>query len=311
MTIQKLRIKNYQSHHDTDLELGNFTVLVGESSSGKSSIVRALHALVSNQNGKDFITHGQSTCQISAETDKGTVVLTKGKPEDSYVILEEGNETPKKFTKLGGGVPDDVTNLLGITPKDPINFAGQFDMPFLLRSSASEVARVLGDLTNVSVIFEASRAALTKRNAMGQKYKVRENDVATLEAQKVRFVGLEEQDKALEQAEEAINRAIEAQNLLQAANDAVMTVRTAQARLKEAQAKTDAPLPSLDAAQAIRQELVTIRTVVAEIQSAGAKRKELVDSLAASELKISDLNEAYDKALKEAGTCPTCNQTIG
>lgn len=308
--LKRLRIRNYQSHVDTDIELGNFTVLEGQSSSGKSAVVRALNALSSNQTGKDFITHGATTCQISAETDKGTLVLTKGKPEDSYVILEEGSDTPKKFTKLGGGVPQDVSDFLGIAPKDPINFAGQFDMPFLLRSSASEVARVLGELTNVSVIFEASRQALTKRNAFNQKYKVREGDIERLKAQETNFAGLEEQDAALDKAELFIAEAKQKSKVLSDIQDAVRTVSVARARLQAAQAKTETPLPDIQPIVELLKQKKEIETLTATMSRSAATKREALARIAQAEEAIASLEAEYEQVLREAGTCPTCQQEI-
>jgi predicted ATP-dependent endonuclease of OLD family len=40
--ITRFRLENFKAHRDTDLALRQFTVLVGENSSGKTSVLEAL-----------------------------------------------------------------------------------------------------------------------------------------------------------------------------------------------------------------------------------------------------------------------------
>jgi DNA repair ATPase RecN len=309
MTIKKLTIKNYQSHTNTELELGKFTVLVGPSNVGKSAITRAIKALASNQTGKDFITHGQQTAQISATTDKGTVVLTKGKPEDSYVILYNGDPNPHKYTKNGTTAPEDVTKFLGIDPKDAINFAGQFDMPYLLKTSATEVARTLGELTNVSSIFEASRESLRRKSAFSSTLKTRESDLAALQPRISQFENLTERINAATRAETYLNIATAAQKRISRLNDLLMTLQTATARLKAAQNATTAPLPDVQPALDLYARQQNLNALIGGLQAQTAAKREHESSLQRNDALVTELDAEYDALLHEAGTCPTCHQS--
>jgi exonuclease SbcC len=308
--IHTLTIKNYQSHKDTELHLGKFTVLVGPSNVGKSAIVRAIKALASNQSGKDFITHGEQTMQISAKTDRGTVVLTKGKPEDSYVLLSnEDPDNPRKYTKNGVGVPQDVTDFLGIDPKDAINFAGQFDMPYLLKTSAAEVARTLGELTNVSSIFEASREALRRKSTFAATLKTRERDLADIEPKRAQFENLATQREALAAAENALMRAQVAQSSLSRLNDLLMTLQTATARLKVAREATDTPLPDVQPVLDLSARSERLQALLRALQDATAALRSSAASKDAQTAAMAALDEEYDLVLREAMTCPTCGQS--
>jgi exonuclease SbcC len=47
--IQKLKIKNFQSHHDTEIEFGpGINVITGTSDAGKTSILRAIMFVLYN-----------------------------------------------------------------------------------------------------------------------------------------------------------------------------------------------------------------------------------------------------------------------
>lgn len=306
--LEKISIKNYQSHTDTEFELGPLTVLVGASSTGKSAITRAIKALASNQSGKDFITHGENTMQISATTDKGTVVLTKGKPEDSYVILlNDDPNNPRRFTKLGGNVPQEVTDFLGIAPKDAVNFAGQFDMPYLLRSSPAEVARTLGEITNVAAVFEAARESLRRKNQFSSTLKTRENDVTALEPRLNEFTSLEERLTAIEAAEAALNAATRLSERLNALDDLLMTLKVAKARVAQAEVST-APLPDLTPAESALSRLKELESLTASLGLYASALRTATSAIESTYETIVSLEEEYDLLLKEVGTCPTCGQ---
>lgn len=306
--IERIAVKNYQSHTHTDISLGGLTVLVGPSSSGKSAVTRAIRALASNETGKSFITHGEATMQVQAVTDRGTVTLTKGRPEDSYVILDAGSREPRRYTKLGGAVPPDVTDALGIAPRDAVNFAGQFDMPYLLRTSAAEVARVLGELTNVSAVFEAARESLRRKSSFSATLRTREADAASADRRALDFEDLEAQQRALAAAEGQLFLAERAQERLSALDDATASLRTASAALRAAESRT-AALPDLGPAVALRGRLDALDGLVARLRASSGAHSAAVAGIDGLREARAALDEEYGTLLREAGTCPTCHQS--
>lgn len=308
--IESIKIRNYQSLEDVTLALGNFTVLVGPSSAGKSAVTRAIKALASNQTGKEYITHGEATMQVTAVTDRGTITLTKGKPEDSYVLLPADDiKNPRRYTKLGVSVPPDVTDFLGIDPQDAINFAGQFDMPYLLKTSSSEVARVLGELTNVSSIFEASREALRLKNNYVATLKTRHIDADRSTELLAKFENLPERTMHLQNAEYSHAAAVLAEEKLNRLNDLLMTLKTATSRLNTAQEATDAPLPDLESVQRHFARTQRLSELTALIVAAKSAQRDAIESKLEATGSIDAANEEYETALHEAGTCPTCHQS--
>ncbi len=307
--IQSIEVKNYQSHVDTHVELAPFTVLVGQSSAGKSAFVRAMKAMTSNQSGKDFITHGQQTAQVKFTTDKGTITLTKGKPEDSYVILENNDiKNPRRYTKLGTAVPEDVTKFLGIAAKDAINFAGQFDMPFLLTASGASVASTLGELTNVSAIFEASREGNRLKNSYSALLKTRQSDLTGITSQVEGYAELDTQIENITAAEEALTRLEQAQARLSHLNDLMLTVQTATGRLRAAERRTAYALPTTEHLWELVNRLNDVNHLIYNLSAESKAKADAQARIDKLTTELSTIEDSYIQLLHDAGTCPTCGQ---
>lgn len=209
--ISNVEIRNFQSLHHVELELAPLTVIVGKSSSGKSAVTRAIRMLTSNRRGTDFITHGQKSSTVKAVTDKGTVTLQRGKGtnDNSYTVIPHDDPSQQvTYKKLGGDVPEEVSQFIGIPSKDPINYAGQFDKPYLIAdSSGGEAARVLGALTNVNVIFEAARESNRRKTAKSQTIRTKADDLEAIRNKIPAYKSLKQQAAALDTAEQLIQEA--------------------------------------------------------------------------------------------------------
>lgn len=307
--IQHIEIKNYQSIHELAVDLAPFTVMVGQSSAGKSAFTRAIKGVAYNGIKKEHITHGQQTAQVKLVTDKGSVTLTKGKPEDSYVILANDDiKNPRRYTKNGVSAPEDVSSFLGIPARDAINFAGQFDMPFLLTASGATVAATLGELTNVAAIFEASREGLRKKNSFSTLLKTRQSDLAALEPQLAEFENLDVVLEHITEAEHGLTRVEAAEARLSRINDLMGTVAVAQSRLKAAQGRTALPVPHTDELRALINRLHTITSLLGAIQKYGLIAADRRAAIELGDDVLKNTEEEYIRLLHEAGTCPTCGQ---
>lgn len=186
--ITNVHTEGFQSLDDVDLELGKLTVVVGASSSGKSALVRAIRGVTSNVRGPAAIQRGKKALDVSVQTDDGPPVrFTKTKTASSYTV---GSTT---FTKLGVNVPEAVTQALGMPPGPDLHLAGQFDRPYLLDDSGAAVARVLGELTNVSVIYGAAREANRIKLSKSGVLATRTADLAKAEAALEAFATLDDE----------------------------------------------------------------------------------------------------------------------
>lgn len=315
--LEQVTIRNWQSLVNVDLLLGRFTAIVGPSSSGKSALMRALRAVASNVSGTDKITRGQKTAAISVRTDTHLVTLEHGRfsndtaPGWYYRLLPVGG-TEERYTKLNRAVPQAITDALRIDPVPTkgasINFASQHDPPFLLLDSGANVARTLGELTNVDRIFEAGREALRRRNAASSTLKTREADLAALIADAKQYAGLPQRLSAIQKAEQTAEKAA-------ALVDQASRLRDAAERLEVAQGvlERSAVLPELPSFAPVEQAQQRLDSFKALLRTWADRRHAASqwDVEAGEQAMLEDrLEYELHEVLVVAGTCPTCNRPI-
>lgn len=315
--INRVLVRNWQSLVKVDLELGRFTVIVGPSSSGKSALMRALRAIASNVSGTDKITRGQKSAAISVQTDDHLVTLEHGRfsndtaPGWYYRLLPYGG-TEERYTKLNRAVPQEITKALRIDPVPTkgasINFAGQHDAPFLLLDSGANVARTLGELTNVDRIFEAGREALRRRNAASSTLKTREADLAALIADAKQYAGLPRRLSAVQSAERAAEKAAALVDQARRLRDALDRLEIAQGVLERS-----AALPALPSFQAVEEAQLRLSDLRTLLRSwADRSHNAIVWDREATKqaTEVQRLERELHEALVAAGTCPTCDRAM-
>lgn len=315
--LTDVQIENFQSLKDLKLRLGKFTVVTGATGSGKSAVIRAVRLLAFNARGTGYITRGAKACsvQVSAADEKLTHCaidrhLTRGK--DAYLIrqsvplpVRDGlGETGARFTKLGGEVPEQVTALLQLSE---LNFAAQFDRPFLLDSSGGEIARVLGTLTNVTLLFDAAREANRRRLEIMGDLKHAEANLARLTEAAQRFRGMRERHAAVSEAEAA----------LEAAQDRVARLdrlRALTARLEGAEEAleraTPLQVPSAERLDDLAARLGRIRQLLRTLDEAVLAEGGAQFAIGEAAKTEQDGYQRLHEALVAAGQCPVCGSAI-
>lgn len=157
--FDKLKIKNFQSLKDVELELGHITVLCGPSNLGKSAVVRAVDCLVHNNYTEAYMRKGSQSMRVSLEEDGKSIQFNRDGKTSTYTT----NFLAPLYEKIAGGVPEDISKFLNMEPlaiddlsKD-LNFSFQFDGPFLLDSSGFDVGKILGRLIQLESVVGATR----------------------------------------------------------------------------------------------------------------------------------------------------------
>jgi DNA repair ATPase RecN len=313
-----VHIRNWQSLRSVDLDLGRFTVIVGASSSGKSAFMRALRAVTSTATGTSAITRGADTASISVTASgEGASVVTLEHVRGSWRYRMTapmvryrmtGPSTEAVFTKLNRSVPEQITAALRIAPGSPLNFAGQFDRPYLLTESGASVARELGELTNVDVVFEAVREANRRKSAASGVLRTRRDDLARVSAEAQRFADLPARLDACTRAEahaEVAHRLHDEVRRLSAAIDILQVTESVLAEYTSAP-----PLADIAAVDAASAELTRFVTALRETQTTTAAFQRAKAVAAASASTERELSAQYQQILVTLGTCPTCEQRI-
>lgn len=239
--ISKISVQGFQSLVDVSLELEPFTVVVGRSSSGKSAVIRAIRALHTNGFSKEQITHGEKLGRITAErrTAEGIAVVCLERGASATYRLTQPGGAPVEYSKLARSVPEAVETALGIKAENiELIFGQQFDKPFLLDETGSEVARTFGELTNVSLIFTAAREAQRRKLESSALLKTRTSDLALIVEQEKVFADLPERILGQEELEAEFIKAKRIEETSQSLGVAIERFGVAEANLVD--------VPSLD-----------------------------------------------------------------
>jgi DNA repair protein SbcC/Rad50 len=143
--IKTLRIKNFQNHVDTSLQLSKgVNVIIGPSDSGKSAVLRSLYWLFWNRpSGDSFRSFSGGDTSVEIEVDKHIVSRIKTKTRNEYSI--DGT----KLRAIGSDVPEEISNVLNI---DPSNVQRQLDGPFLLGETSGNVAQHFNRIAKLDIL---------------------------------------------------------------------------------------------------------------------------------------------------------------
>lgn len=310
--LDSIKVSNFQSLKDVQLDFGKFTVIVGPSSTGKSAITRAMKAVTSNALDSDNITRGTKHSAVSLRTNDTTVTIERGQGGSSvYKIAKAGSEE-SRFTKLNRQVPTEVTEVLGITPSTQevasINFAGQFDTPYLLKEGASSVARVLGELTNVSTIFAAVKEASRRARNASALVNIRKKDQDKLLAQISDYANIGKHAKALTSAEEEYAECIKLEAKVARLQGLIERATMASAALRSI--KEIPELPDTKSVLKTQEKLNTFKAILREVAKARQIISEQDTHIREAESAILLAEKQLHDTLVAAGKCPTCNQEI-
>lgn len=201
--IKRLRVRNFQSHEDTELSFEpGVNAIVGRSDSGKTALLRALRWVVTNRpTGDSFRSEWGGDTVVEVETDNSVVSRERTSTTNLYKV--DGTE----LEAIGTSVPEEVARALNIHPE--INLQAQFDRPFLLDSTPGEVSRTLNKVARLDIIDE-SRKLIEKwlREAESSlKFKIEELEKTEEELEGYDFLPkLEIELEVLEEMEERRKR---------------------------------------------------------------------------------------------------------
>lgn len=188
----RVRIKNFQSIEEAEIEIKGFTVITGKNNSGKSAVQRAIRGVFQNTSGNSFVRHGAKSAEVSISFDDGTTVSwEKGKNTNKYTV------NGKVFDKVGSGVPDEVL-ALGLCPLDASGklwsqFAPQFTgQVFLLNESGSVLAEAVSDMERVTHLNRSLRQCEKDKRSAKSTLRVRQTDQKTVSEDLAMYEGLDD-----------------------------------------------------------------------------------------------------------------------
>lgn len=315
--LTDLEIEDYQAIRKAALKLGRFTVVTGPTGSGKSALLRALRLLAFNARGTSYVRVGAKQCKVAVGDSEGmwaAGVERGNRGKDCYRTAQPSKDLysaapdARTFTKLAGGVPDEVTALLKLTG---LNFAGQLDRPYLLDDSAGQVARTLGQLTNVTLVLEAAREANRRRMGIKAELERAERQLAGLAERAQKYSGLKQRRDAAAEAEVTMRMCVKIQEQMEKLQALGLHYRDEDARLAAARvAAQAAEPPSGERLDELRWKLASLGSLKTSIMDSSVLIVAYREQSRKAELMAADEHEKLHEMLLAAGICPTCNQPI-
>lgn len=351
--FKQLTIRNFQSHKESVFEFSPYVnVIQGLSTVGKTAVLRALRLLTDNRpSGARFFSDfagEKGSSVISLELDNGKVEICKnirinkdGKKElqsTHYHIEKDGQEF--NFTGVGESIPDQVRELLNLSE---LNAQRQFDLPFLVSSSAGEIARTINRITNLEKVDEWVAALTSLINDANREIVSIEGDIKAGEIELEGYSNLDEVGQyidLLQKVNAELNSLLikherldaslilyeskvrDHEKLLGFAKAEKYIVRAekiqndlnAYEKLNNIVGQYDSISKRQDVLKKIYDEISDLLGKIKPVDTAPLKRLEslLNDYEIANESNISkgkilaDLKQQYIEALKKAGKCPTC-----
>jgi len=201
MSKLKLRVQNYQSIKDVELEAeqGQFVAVVGRTDIGKSAMLRAVEGLLTNSPVKSDIRRGARFVRVKATLPSKDEIQweKREKGQASYIVNGE------TYEKLAKGIPP-IFESLSLTPvKTQVNdynlvVRQQFDPLFLINDSRGMVALIekLGDFNKYNRAHQLCKLQIRQDN---QELKRVGEEIKDVEDELEKYKQVEDIEKLVEE----------------------------------------------------------------------------------------------------------------
>ena len=173
--IKQLNISNYQSHKDSVLDFDpGVNIIVGESDSGKTAIIRALRWVIWNKpTGNSMRSYWGGKTSVELFTDDAHIVRSKDK-EEEYILGDS------HFKAFRTEVPEEIQKALNMSE---INLQRQLDQPFLISETAGNVAshfNKVAKLDQIDTGLQNINSAINQLNSIIGKEAVKDKPATGL-----------------------------------------------------------------------------------------------------------------------------------
>jgi DNA repair protein SbcC/Rad50 len=312
--IKRISLKDFQSHALTSIPLSpGVTAVVGDSSTGKTALIRALRLAFFNQpRGTSFVRRSKSVCEITVELDDCVVKRIKGPDINQYLLGSE------KWEDFGYNIPEKITNATRIRDifidEDKsfnLQFSYQLEGPFLLNESSPIKAKFLNRLSGAYIVDIALRQILSDSRSDTAKTKALNSEVAHLSKELDKYQFLPSAEHALQYVE----KKLEEQQLVQ---DRLVELSSLQVKLKSWQKKYNRIQKvkklyshiNIKKTQGVLDKLAVLKSLQQRHLNVETRLNSLRQNSAALLQKKTLTEQQHQEALSKLGVCPLCGTAI-
>ena len=186
----EIEITNYESIGYMKFSFDGFCTITGRNFIGKSALLRAINAALTNQKGDSFIKWGESFCEVHIKTDNMDLLWHKEASNNFYEI--NGN----KISKVGkDGQPKEIAECgFGLISEEDVNlhYCEQYSPLFLVDKRDSKAADLLISMYGLDKFYKALEFCNKDQRKNSDILKTRKEDLAISKRDFERFSGFEE-----------------------------------------------------------------------------------------------------------------------
>lgn len=294
----KLELKNFQSHKETTINFApGLNAIIGQSDSGKSSILRAIKWLITNRpSGDAFRSYWGGDTNVTLHTTNEIAIIQRFKTAKTNGYLLDNS----KYEAIGTGVPDEIAKVLNI---DDINFQQQLDRPFLLDDSAGEVAQHFNRIAHLDMIDTSVSYVKAQSRALTTHGTLLSTTIAKNESELCNYEFLPALEKDLIQLEDKKTLTIVLSEKMTKVQQIVTTYTSIARQMAEykqitgLQGMADDLLKQIDKQKSYIQKIKDVQKAIANIKNCSVSIISIENSL---KTKIKEFEEIFPDV------CPLC-----
>lgn len=325
--LRRVSIRGYRSIVRADLRLGEITVIVGPSDSGKSNFCRALRDWAFNAVGSSFTTEGLNVTRVAVAVGHDDKVIwekecSERSGSSRYYHASAVTGEKRVYEKVGRTVPHEIVALTGVQllsiDKDlsiSVNFAEQSKESWFLLSNPpwtpGAVTKVIGRVSGIDALILANRDLVNARVAHDREAKRAAQAVEAKRAELEAFAGLAPARELLGRAAARLREVEAGRKVLVDASRLLKGVQEDRVRLARSRAL------SVVAARAVERadELGLVENLarIAEAEALTRAIKDLADRKRAADARAAQARAEVEAGLAElaamadgALACPLC-----
>lgn len=300
--VKSLKLLNYKSHKETKIKFSSrITGIIGQPSSGKTNIIRALRLLTFNRPGgilfvRNRVKHRSARIEVELVGADLTIIMEKG-AKNFYQIGDE------VFEKFGKDVPEKIKETLNLSN---INFQGQLDDPFLVTAKPSVISQSINQMTGM----DQFDIWIDKTNEKIRNLKTAKIEAEIeLEKNKIEFKklhGLDKIEPLIKRLKKVRKRNAFLIDQYERTAEIVAIIKDLESKIKK-ESQIFKLSPTLKKVDQLEEKILNL-----------FKKKDLIDelrlwikSLKKAKKHYNELVSDYVKTIKDAGVCPTCLSKIG
>lgn len=203
----KVNLENFQSISKADLEfVQGINIIVGQSNSGKSAILRAIKGAVLNPNGSQrYIKNGEKQFKVNVEYEGNDISWTReGNKSPKYIIngeeyLKVGSSNLQDVCPKSGFVLDERGNLM--------NIESELELPFPFDKSNSELFKLFEK--NIFCVSDSSSVTKFIKADEEEANRLKDNSTYELDRIKQKLEAINELEQEID-----LNKLINGRNTL-------------------------------------------------------------------------------------------------